>query len=54
LTAQIWLSDIEDFAEFNAVWDVWVAKDAAPTRVCVESRLVVPALKVEVAVTAAV
>ncbi|MAI53202.1 MAG: hypothetical protein CBC55_01720 [Gammaproteobacteria bacterium TMED95] len=54
LTAQIWLSDIEDFAEFNAVWDVWVAKDAAPTRVCVESKLVVPALKVEVAVTAAV
>jgi len=54
LTAQIWLSDIQDFGEFNKVWDDWVAPDAAPTRACVESKLVVPALRVEIAVTAAI
>lgn len=54
LTAQIWLSDINDFSEFNTVWDAWVSPGASPTRACVESRLVVPALKVEIAVTAAV
>ena len=54
LTAQIWLSDINDFSEFNVVWDAWVIPSASPTRACVESKLVVPALKVEVAVTAAV
>jgi len=25
LTATIWLSDIGDFAEMNAVWDAWVS-----------------------------
>ena len=54
LTAQIWLSDINDFSEFNTVWDAWVTPGASPTRACVESKLVVPALKVEIAVTAAV
>ena len=54
LTAQIWLSDINDFSEFNAVWDAWVSPGPSPTRACVESKLVVPALKVEIAVTAAV
>ena len=54
LTAQIWLSDINDFSEFNTVWDAWVTPGVSPTRACVESKLVVPALKVEIAVTAAV
>ena len=54
LTAQIWLSDINDFSEFNEVWDAWVAPGSSPTRACVESKLVVPALKVEIAVTTAV
>ena len=32
LQATIWLSDIKDFEEMNAVWDEWVDPDNAPTR----------------------
>ena len=39
LTAQIWLTSMEDFAAMNEVWDAWVAPGAAPTRACVESKL---------------
>ena len=53
LTAQIWLTSMEDFAAMNEVWDAWVAPGAAPTRACVESKLALPSLKVEIAVTAA-
>lgn len=54
LTATIWLADIADFAEMNAVWDAWVAQGNAPTRACVESKLASPDFTVEIAVTAAV
>ena len=54
LTAQIWLSDIGDFADMNAVWDAWVSPGNAPTRACVESKLASPDFIVEIAVTAAV
>ncbi len=53
LTATIWLADINDFAEMNAVWDAWVDKANAPTRACVESKLASPDFTVEIAVTAA-
>jgi enamine deaminase RidA (YjgF/YER057c/UK114 family) len=32
LMAQIWLADMDDFAEMNAVWDAWVADIAPPAR----------------------
>jgi len=54
LTAQIWLSDIGDFAEMNGVWDAWISPGNAPTRACVESKLASPDFVVEIAVTAAV
>ncbi|MEM1045244.1 MAG: RidA family protein [Pseudomonadota bacterium] len=54
LTATIWLSDIGDFAEMNAVWDAWVSPGNTPTRACVESRLAAPHFNVEIAVSAAV
>jgi len=54
LTATIWLSDIGDFAEMNAVWDAWVSAGNTPTRACVESKLASPDFTVEIAVTAAV
>lgn len=54
LTATIWLSDISDFAEMNAVWDAWVSQGNTPTRACVESKLASPDFTVEIAVTAAV
>ena len=54
LTAQIWITDMRDFAEMNAVWDAWVAPDCAPARACVESRLARTYWTVEISVTAAV
>lgn len=53
LSANVWLPDIGDFAAFNGVWDPWLPAGAAPARACVEARLANPAIKVEVAVIAA-
>lgn len=53
LTASIWLADIADFAEMNAVWDAWVAPGNAPCRACVESKLASPKFTVEIMATAA-
>lgn len=53
LQAIIWLRDMADFAEMNAVWDAWVPEGHAPTRACGEARLASDALKVEIIVTAA-
>lgn len=53
LTATIWLSDIGDFAEMNAVWDAWVAEGDTPCRACVESKLASPDFTVEIQVVAA-
>lgn len=54
LQAIIWLSDMSDFAEMNAVWDAWVPEGHAPARACGEAKLARDVLKVEVIVTAAV
>ncbi len=54
LTTQIWVADIADFAEMNAVWDTWVAKGHAPARWTGEAKLATPGYKVEIIVTAAV
>lgn len=54
LTAQIWLSDMADFAEMNAVWDAWVAPGNPPARWAGEAKLATPGYKVEIIVTAAV
>ena len=53
LQAIIWLADMEDFAEMNAVWDAWVPEGHAPARACGEAKLASPDLRVEVIVTAA-
>ena len=53
LQAIIWLADMGDFAEMNAVWDAWVPEGHAPARACGEARLAGPDLLVEVIVTAA-
>lgn len=54
LQAIIWLADMADFAEMNAVWDAWVPEGHAPARACGEARLARDALRVEIIVTAAV
>ncbi|UWR13365.1 RidA family protein [Sulfitobacter mediterraneus] len=53
LQAVIWLSDMTDFAEMNAVWDAWVPEGHAPARACGEAKLARQELKVEIIVTAA-
>lgn len=53
LTAQIWLADMADFAEMNAVWDAWVPQGNCPTRATGEAKLATPDYKVEIIATAA-
>lgn len=53
LQAIVWLADINDFAEMNAVWDAWVPAGCAPARACGEAKLARADLKVEIIVTAA-
>lgn len=53
LSANIWLADISDFAEMNAVWDAWVSPGNTPARACVESKLAAPQFTVEIGVIAA-
>ena len=53
LQAIIWMADMADFAEMNAVWDAWVPEGAAPVRACGEARLATPEYLVEVIITAA-
>ena len=54
LSATIWLSNIDDFDEMNAVWDAWVSPGNQPARACVEARLAAPQFNVEIGVIAAV
>jgi len=53
LQTVIWLADMADFADMNAVWDAWVPEGHAPARACGEAVLARPELKVEIIVTAA-
>ena len=53
LAATVVLSDISTVKEMNEVWDAWVVKGSEPTRMCFEGRLVSPAWKVEICLTAA-
>ena len=53
LQATIWLSDMADFAEMNAVWDAWVDPENPPARACGEAKLATPEYTVEIIVVAA-
>jgi len=53
LQAIVWLADMADFDEMNAVWDAWVPDGHAPARACGEAKLARPGLLVEIIVTAA-
>ena len=54
ITAQIWLSDIRDFAEMNSVWDNWVDKANPPARATGSALLATPDYRVEIIVVAAI
>jgi enamine deaminase RidA (YjgF/YER057c/UK114 family) len=54
LTAQVWLTDMADFADHNDAWNEWVDADNPPVRACLQSPgLWAPGLRVEIMVTAA-
>ena len=53
LQALVWLADMADFQEMNAVWDTFFEEGFAPARACGEAKLARPELKVELIVTAA-
>jgi enamine deaminase RidA (YjgF/YER057c/UK114 family) len=53
LTATIYLTDMNTFAEMNAVWDGWVSAGNTPARATVEAKLAAPRYNVEIMVTAA-
>lgn len=53
LSAQIFLTDIADFAAMNGQWDAWVPAGSAPARATIEAKLASPKYKVEIMVTAA-
>ena len=53
LSANLWLTDMGDFDEMNAVWDAWVDPANPPARACVEAKLAAPQYTVEIMVVAA-
>ena len=53
LSAIIWLADMADFGEMNAVWDAWIAGVPAPARATGEARLAAPDYRVEIIAVAA-
>lgn len=54
LSAQIWLANIGHYAAMNEVWDEWMPAGDAPARACIEARLALPDLLVEIGIIAAV
>ncbi|MDD9155200.1 RidA family protein [Aliivibrio sp. S4TY2] len=53
LSATIYIKDMKDFAEMNAIWDAWVPEGHAPARACIEASMAREALLVEISVVAA-
>jgi enamine deaminase RidA (YjgF/YER057c/UK114 family) len=53
LSANIWITDMAQFAEMNAVWDAWVSPGNTPARATVEAKLASPDYRVEIMVVAA-
>lgn len=53
LSATIWLADMAEFAEMNAVWDRWIDGKDPPARATGEAKLATPDYRVEIIVVAA-
>jgi enamine deaminase RidA (YjgF/YER057c/UK114 family) len=53
LSANVWLSDINDRDAMNAIWTAWADPKNLPARATVEARLATPATRVEIAVICA-
>lgn len=53
LSAQVFLTDMADFAAMNKIWEAWVTPGQTPARATVQAALARPEYKVEIVVTAA-
>ena len=53
LSANIWITDMANFAEMNAVWDAWLSPGNTPARATVEAKLATPDYMVEIMIVAA-
>lgn len=53
LQTTIWLRNMTDYAEFNAVWDAWIDPRNPPPRACTQAILARPEWLVEVMLIAA-
>jgi len=54
LTATVWITDMAQFSEMNAVWDAWVDPENPPARACTQAALALPEFLVEVMIVASV
>jgi enamine deaminase RidA (YjgF/YER057c/UK114 family) len=54
LSATIYLTDANNAATFNTLWDAWLPKNCAPSRACVVAQLLDPKMLVEITFVAAV
>lgn len=52
LQANLWITDMANFAAMNEVWNAWVDPESPPVRACVRADLARPELLVEIMVTA--
>jgi enamine deaminase RidA (YjgF/YER057c/UK114 family) len=53
LSANVWVTDMKNFAEMNSAWDAWVSPGNTPARATVEAKLANPAYLVEIMAVAA-
>jgi len=53
LWAQLWVTDMRNFAAMNEVWDAWIDRANPPVRAGLCSALAAPDWKVEIMVMAA-
>ncbi|WP_346795681.1 RidA family protein [Halomonas sp. Bachu 37] len=53
LSAQIWVTSMDEFDQMNRAWDAWVTPGRPPVRAAVEAKLAKPEWKVEIMVIAA-
>jgi enamine deaminase RidA (YjgF/YER057c/UK114 family) len=54
LSVNVFLPAIVDFAAMNSVYDKWIDPQNPPARACVEARLAVPDLRIEITAIASV
>ncbi len=53
LKANIWLTNMKNFAQMNQAWDAWAVPGKTPARATMEAKLAAPGYDVEIMIEAA-